>query len=101
MSDLDYVNYTNIGEPSSYEEVMATSDANIWLQAMRSEMDSIKENNTWELVKLPAGRKSLPWKWAFRYKYVKCLFLKPISFFLGMMLLLLPVTCFYINPYLS
>ena len=33
-------------------------------------MDSIHQNQTWELVELPAGRKSLPCKWVFRYKYV-------------------------------
>ena len=33
-------------------------------------MDSIHENNTWELVELPTGRKLMPYKWVFRYKYV-------------------------------
>ena len=37
---------------------------------MKSEMDSIHQNQTWELVELPAGRKPLPCKWVFRYKYV-------------------------------
>ena len=62
---LDYVNYTDAGEPSTYNEAIAALDAETWLQAMRFEMDSIKENNTWELVELPAGRKSLPCKWVF------------------------------------
>ena len=56
-------------EPSSYEEAVV-SDAGTWLQAMRSKMDSIHQNKTWELVELPTGRKSLTWKWVFRYKYV-------------------------------
>ena len=43
----------DVEEPSSYKEAIVASDANTWLQAMRSEMDSIKENNTWALVKLP------------------------------------------------
>ena len=37
---------------------------------MKSEMDSIKENDTSELVPLPTDRKPLPCKWVFRYKYV-------------------------------
>ena len=37
---------------------------------MKSEMDSIYANDTWELVPLPANKKALPCKWVFRYKYV-------------------------------
>ena len=37
---------------------------------MKSEMDSIHQKQTWELVKLPFGRKPLPYKWVFIYKYV-------------------------------
>ena len=37
---------------------------------MKSEMNSIHQNNTWKVVKLPAERKLLPCKWIFRYKYV-------------------------------
>ena len=57
---LDYVNYTDVGEPSSYEEVIAATDTETWLQTMRSEMESIKENKIWELVELPVERKALP-----------------------------------------
>ena len=57
-------------EPSTYEKAMAASDAETWLQAMKSEMDSIHKNQTWDLVELLARRKSLPYKWVFRYKYV-------------------------------
>ena len=67
---LDYVNYMDTRKPSSYEEAIAALDVDKWLEAMKSEMDSIHQNQTWELVELPAGRKPLPCKWVFRYKYV-------------------------------
>ena len=38
---FDYVNYMDVGRPSFYEEAIARSDANTWLQAMYSEMNSI------------------------------------------------------------
>ena len=38
---LDYVNYTDAGKPHTYDEAMAAPDAETWLQAMKSEMDSI------------------------------------------------------------
>ena len=31
---FDYVNYMDVGRPSSYEEAIAALDANTWLQAM-------------------------------------------------------------------
>ena len=67
---LDYVNYTDTGEPSSYEEAIVVSDADMWLQAMKSEMKLMKDNKTWELVELPEGSKAQPCKWVFSYKYV-------------------------------
>ena len=67
---LDYVKYTDASESSRYEEAIAAPDADTWLQAMRSEMVSIQHNQTWELDELPTGRKPLPYKWVFRYKYV-------------------------------
>ena len=67
---LDYVNYTNTGKPSSYEETLAATDVKTWLPAMKSKMDSIHHNQTWELIQLPTKRKSVPCKWVFRYKYV-------------------------------
>ena len=70
QSGLNYANYTDAGEPTSYEEATPAPNAKPWLQAMKSEMDSIHQNQTWELVELPAGRKPLPCKWVFRYKYV-------------------------------
>ena len=67
---LNYVNYTNAGKPSSYEEATTAPDADTWIQAMRSKMDSIHENKTWELVELLTGWKTLPFKWVYRYQYV-------------------------------
>ena len=52
-----------------YEEAMAAPNAKTWSQAMKSEMDSIHKNQTWELVELLAGQKSLSCIWVFRYKY--------------------------------
>ena len=58
------------GEPSSYEEAIAAPDAETWLQAMKSEMNPIHHNHAWERVDLLVGRKPLPCKWVFLYKYV-------------------------------
>ena len=43
--------------PLSYKEAISGEDVQFWIPALDDEQKSIKENNTWELVKLPPGRK--------------------------------------------
>ncbi|CAI7843220.1 unnamed protein product [Closterium sp. NIES-53] len=38
------------GEPATLKEALESSDAEEWKKAMESEVESIKENGTWELV---------------------------------------------------
>ncbi|GJY82599.1 ribonuclease H-like domain-containing protein [Tanacetum coccineum] len=54
-------------EPSSFEE--ASKDVN-WINAMNDEMHALYENDTWELVELPFGRKAIGSKWVYRIKYM-------------------------------
>ena len=39
-----------------------------WKKAMKSEMDSLKENGVFEIVDRPAGKKVIKSKWVFRVK---------------------------------
>ena len=39
-------------EPASYEEAMMSPDSDKWLGAMKSEMESMYENQVWTLVDL-------------------------------------------------
>ena len=41
------------GEPSSYEEAMAGPDSDKWLEAMKSEIGSMYENEVWTLTDFP------------------------------------------------
>ncbi|KAM1149990.1 hypothetical protein ACFX2B_030214 [Malus domestica] len=59
---------TNYGEPETYEEVIAHNDSDKWMNAMKSEMDSLLKNDTYELVEIPKGRKALKNKWVFKLK---------------------------------
>ncbi|CAI7846838.1 unnamed protein product [Closterium sp. NIES-54] len=56
------------GEPATLKEVLESSDADEWKKAMESELKSIEENGTWELVELPEGRKAITSKWLFKIK---------------------------------
>ncbi|CAI7899588.1 unnamed protein product [Closterium sp. NIES-54] len=56
------------GEPATLKEALESSDAEEWKKAMESELKSIEENGTWELVELPEGRKASTSKWLFKIK---------------------------------
>ncbi|CAI7792399.1 unnamed protein product [Closterium sp. NIES-53] len=56
------------GEPATLKEALESSDAEEWKKAMESELKSIEENATWELVELPEGRKAITSKWLFKIK---------------------------------
>ena len=55
-------------EPSTYEEAVASNDSEKWLEAMKSEMDSMYTNQVWELVDVPVGVKPIGCKWIFKKK---------------------------------
>jgi hypothetical protein len=39
-----------------------------WEQGMKEEMDSLENNQTWDLVQLPAGKRALQNKWVYKLK---------------------------------
>ena len=55
-------------EPSTYEEVVSCSDSSEWMIAMQEEMESLHKNVTWDLVRLPKGKKAIRCKWVFKKK---------------------------------
>ncbi|KAL0457635.1 UNVERIFIED_CONTAM: Retrovirus-related Pol polyprotein from transposon TNT 1-94 [Sesamum latifolium] len=58
----------DIDEPATYEEAVTSPNANEWITAMKEEMSSMAKNNVWELVDLPAGRKTIGNKWVLKVK---------------------------------
>jgi hypothetical protein len=53
---------------STIKEAYSSPDADFWKEAIRSEMDSIMSNATWEVVERPYGCKPIGSKWMFRKK---------------------------------
>ncbi|CAI7774512.1 unnamed protein product [Closterium sp. NIES-54] len=56
------------GEPATLKEALESSDAEEWKKAMESELKSIEENSTWELVDLLEGCNAITSKWLFKIK---------------------------------
>jgi hypothetical protein len=55
-------------EPKLFRQAMSGPDADKWYEAAAVEMQAHLDNGTWELVKLPAGRKAIGSKWVFKIK---------------------------------
>ncbi|KAF2886938.1 hypothetical protein ILUMI_19234 [Ignelater luminosus] len=54
--------------PRCYKAIETRQDKQEWFQAVQEEIESLKENETWKLIKLPSGRKFLKSKWVFKIK---------------------------------
>ena len=52
-------------EPVRFEDAIKTD---IWVNAMKEELNAIERNQTWELVNLPKGKKSIDVKWVYKVK---------------------------------
>lgn len=65
----NYILLTDEGEPSCFQEACQDEHSKEWQKAMEDEMDSLQENRTWELVKLPKKRKALRNKWVYKIKH--------------------------------
>ena len=55
-------------EPQSITEALESEMSEQWEEAANLEYQSLMENKTWELVKLPTGRKPVGYKWVFKKK---------------------------------
>uniref|UniRef100_A0A2N9ISW3 Reverse transcriptase Ty1/copia-type domain-containing protein n=1 Tax=Fagus sylvatica TaxID=28930 RepID=A0A2N9ISW3_FAGSY len=64
----DFLTFMLEDEPQSFKEAMSMPEAPLWKEAVNSEIESILQNHTWELVDLPPGCKPLGYKWIFKRK---------------------------------
>ncbi|KAK8938897.1 hypothetical protein KSP39_PZI010824 [Platanthera zijinensis] len=55
-------------DPGSYKEAVESRESSQWKAAMEEEMESLRKNQTWDLVRLPKGAKAISSKWIFRKK---------------------------------
>jgi hypothetical protein len=65
----NYILLTNKGEPVCFQEACKVENNKEWKKAMEEEMESLLENETWVLVKLPKGRKPRQNKWVYMIKH--------------------------------
>lgn len=76
----DYLSYDNLSqkhrvfamnisanfEPKFYKEASKHKE---WCDAMKVELDAMKDNNTWSIVPLPPNKNTVGCKWVYKIKY--------------------------------
>ncbi|GKC36326.1 putative retrotransposon ty1-copia subclass protein, partial [Tanacetum coccineum] len=58
----------DLSEPANYKAALKDLESKKWLVAMNVEMQSMKDNDVWELVELPPNAKTVGHKWIFKKK---------------------------------
>jgi hypothetical protein len=56
----------NIEEPQSYKQAIHKQE---WREAMSRELKALEENKTWEISRLPKGKKAVGCRWVYKVKY--------------------------------
>lgn len=67
LQEADFMG-TDFEDPLTYKEAMQSSEADKWMDAMQSELGSMKDNGVWELVEPASGIKPIGCKWVFKTK---------------------------------
>ena len=55
-------------DPTTFDQAMKDPDSSKWLEAMKSEMDSMYSNQVWTLVDPPKGIVPIGCKWIYKRK---------------------------------
>ncbi|GJV51222.1 retrotransposon protein, putative, ty1-copia subclass [Tanacetum coccineum] len=58
----------DLGKSTNYKAVLLDPEYDKWLNAMNVEMQSMKDNEVWDLVELPPNCKTVGSKWLFKKK---------------------------------
>ena len=68
ITDDNDVLIVDQSEPTSYQEAINNSNSEKWLEAMKSEMQSMYDNQVWTLIDPTDGLKTIGCKWVFKKK---------------------------------
>ena len=63
---VNAISAVELDEPTSYKEAVEGPESKKWLEAMKSEIDSIYTNKVWTLVDIPEDRKAVENKCIFK-----------------------------------
>ena len=67
IGEQDY-DIGSVTDPITYEEAVSCPQSELWLDAMRDEIQSMRHNGVWELIELPEGQRPIGCKWVYKTK---------------------------------
>ena len=67
IGEQDY-DIGSVTDPITYEEAVSCPQSELWLDAMRDEIQSMRHNGVWELNELPEGQRPIGCKWVYKTK---------------------------------
>ena len=56
-------------EPENFENAINSEQKDKWLEAMKTEKESLNETETWDLVTKEKGRNIIPGRWVYKIKH--------------------------------
>ena len=68
LINFDYCYKATCNIPRTYREAIDSSNAHCWVETMHEELESLRENNVFELKNLPEGKKTVGSKWVYTTK---------------------------------
>jgi hypothetical protein len=66
---VDFTTATAVKTPQSYAESQQLPEAKQWYQACKEELDSLAENDTWQVTAIPVGAILIKGRWVFKIKF--------------------------------
>ena len=69
VTDDKTIELVDQDEPITYHEALMSQDSKKWLQAMKSEIQLMHDNQVWNLVDPPEGAKVIGCKWVHKIKH--------------------------------
>ncbi|UYV78679.1 hypothetical protein LAZ67_16002366, partial [Cordylochernes scorpioides] len=62
------LHFLDIIEPTTFEQAINSKEAPYWRRAMKDELRSLEDRNTWTLSDLPLGKRPISSRWVFKIK---------------------------------
>ena len=63
-----YTVHSNPEEPKNFNEVLQSPDKSKWMEAIKSELESIEDNKVWTVVNRPNDKSIIQARWIFKIK---------------------------------
>jgi len=68
LTNVDFC-YRVCGVPQTFKDAMSSSESQMWARAMKEEINSLEENDTFTLTTLPEGKHAVGGRWVYAMQW--------------------------------